>query len=268
MAAPIAELPRVSIFTLRFFRRIARSYFRRHFRAVQVHGSEALANVSGPLIVYGNHVSWWDPLLCVLIAHTLLPDRRHYAPMDSVPLKRYPILRKIGIFPVELASGRGAVQFLRTAQAVLASGAVLWITPQGRFADVRERPLAFKAGLASLVHKVPGVQLVPMAAEYPFWNERLPEALVRVGDVFRVDASEDMETTKRMLESALEKEMDKLQALSMARDPLQFQTLLEGKRGTGGFYAFGKRLRALVTGKGFQEDHSARDARVDEAIRR
>ncbi len=71
-----------------------------------------------------------------------------------------------------------------------------------------------------------------------------------------------------MLESALEQEMDTLQKASMARDPLQFKMLLEGKRGTGGFYAFGKKLRAWITGKGFQEDHSARDARSGEALRK
>ncbi len=267
MAAPVVELPRISPLTLRFFRRIVRSYFRRHFRAVQVQGADHLASTQGPLIVYGNHVSWWDPMLCVLLAHQVLAHRKHYAPMDSVPLKRYAILRKIGIFPVELGSGRGAVQFLHTAQTVLASGGVLWITPQGRFADVRERPLAFKSGLAILVQRTPGVQLLPMAVEYPFWSERLPEALLRVGNVFQVEADADLATTTQVLEAALEKQMDALREASMARDPLRFSTLLEGRRGTGGFYALGKRLRAVFTGKGLQEDHSARDAKVEEAAK-
>lgn len=268
MPARDADLPRISPLTLAFFRRIVRSYFRRHFRAVQVQDAAHLANARGPLIVYGNHVSWWDPMLCVLLAHTLLPDRQHYAPMDSVPLRRYPILRRVGIFPVELGTGRGAVQFLQTAKAVLASEGVLWITPQGRFADVRERPLAFKSGLALLAQKVPGVQLLPMAVEYPFWSERLPETLVRIGDPLPVNASDDISGITRTLESALEKQMDALEKFSIARDPLQFQTLLEGRRGTGGFYAMGKRLRAMLTGKGFQEDHSARDAKADEARKR
>lgn len=261
MAESNAALPHISPFTLRFFRHIVRSYFRRHFRAVQVQGAEHLANVrEGPLIVYGNHVSWWDPMLITLFAHKLLPQRRHYAPMLAVPLKRYAILRKIGIFPVELGSRRGAVVFGQTAGAILASGGVLWITPQARFADVRERPLAFKSGLAQLVKAAPHVRLVPMAVEYTFWSERLPEALVRIGPEFKVDASEDATAITQHLESTLETLMDELKQASMTRDPQLFTTVLEGRRGTGGFYALGKRIRALVTGKSFQEDHSARDA--------
>ena len=95
-------VPHISSFTLRFFRGIVRSYFRRHFRAVQVQHSEKLATAEGPLIVYGNHSSWWDPMLITLLASVYLPDRRHYAPMAGEQLDRYPILRKIGIFPVAM----------------------------------------------------------------------------------------------------------------------------------------------------------------------
>ena len=179
------ELPTISGFTLRFFRRIVRGYFRRHFRAVSVQEAERLASVSGPLIVYANHSSWWDPMVSILLAAVLLPGRKHYAPMDAEALKRYPILRKLGIFPVEMSSARGAAQFLRTSEAILAAGGVLWITPQGRFADVREE-LVFKPGLGALAARVPDVTLVPLAIEYVFWDERLPETLLRVGEPLRV----------------------------------------------------------------------------------
>ena len=266
MSEPVVGPPPISLWTLAFFRRIVRSYFRRHFRAVQVQGAEHFTNVGdGPLIVYGNHVSWWDPMLITFMAHRLLPNRRHYAPMLAEPLKRYAILRKIGIFPVELGSRKGAVEFAQTAGRILASGGVLWITPQGRFADVRERPLGFKSGLAQLVKSVPNVRLIPMAVEYTFWSERLPEALARVGAEFSVDTSLDAATITQQLELTLETLMDELREVSLTRDPLQFSTILEGRRGTGGFYALGKRIRALVTGKSFQADHSARDVKEEKA---
>src|SRR5580698_7319396 len=105
---PQGEVPPISDVTLRFFTRIVRSYFRRHFRAVLIQNAKTLQEVNGPLIVYANHASWWDPMVSVLLAQTLLPERKHYAPMDAAPLKRYPILRKIGIFPVEMGTPRGA----------------------------------------------------------------------------------------------------------------------------------------------------------------
>jgi 1-acyl-sn-glycerol-3-phosphate acyltransferase len=256
-------LPVISRMTLRFFTLIVRFYFWRHFRAVLIQNAEQLRNATGPLIVYANHGSWWDPMVCILLAQTLLPDRKHYAPMDAVPLARYSILRKVGIFPVELATTRGAVQFLRTSEAVLSSGGVLWITPQGRFADARERPLAFKAGLAALAARYPGAILLPLAVEYTFWNERLPETLLRFAPPVAIVPTMSSDQITQQLEVVLEAAMLSLSQSSMARDPLAFNLLLEGGRGTGGFYALGRRLRALVGGRGFQEDHSARDAKEE-----
>ena len=128
-------------------------------------------------------------MLLILLGQLLLPERRHYAPMDAQALEQYPIFRKLGIFPVEMASARGAAQFLRTAEAVLQDGGVLWLTPQGRFADPREFPLAFKPGLAALAQRVPQATLLPMAVEYTFWDERLPEALVYIGEPVLVNTA-------------------------------------------------------------------------------
>jgi 1-acyl-sn-glycerol-3-phosphate acyltransferase len=264
---PQGKVPPISDVTLRFFTRIVQSYFRRHFRAVLIQNAKKLQEVKGPLIVYANHASWWDPMVSVLLAQTLLPERKHYAPMDAVPLKRYPILRKIGIFPVEMGTPRGATWFLRHSEAILKSGGVLWVTPQGRFADVREKPVTFKPGLAALLKRVPDVTLLPLAIEYTFWNERLPETLLRVGPTVEVGPHLSLEKVTSGLECLLDLEMKKLCEAAIARDPSAFDVLLEGGRGTGGFYALGKRLRALVGGKGFQEDHSARDAKADEARR-
>jgi 1-acyl-sn-glycerol-3-phosphate acyltransferase len=248
------ELPTISRFTLQLFRRVVRGYFRRHFRAVSVQGAERLAGVSGPVIVYANHSSWWDPMVSVLLAEKLLPGREHYAPMDAEALKKYPILRRIGIFPVEMSSARGAAQFLRTSQAILAGGGVLWITPQGRFADVREA-LVFKPGLGALAVRVAGVTLVPLAIEYTFWDERLPETLLRVGEPVRVVEGEE---ATEQLEAALAAVMGELKAAAMARDPGAFPSLLRGGRGTGGLYGVGRRLRGWVTRKPVALDHTKR----------
>ncbi len=220
--------------------------------------TERLAQASGPLIVYGNHSSWWDPMVCVLLAGALLPERSHYAPMDADALERYPILRQIGIFPVEMATARGAAQFLRTSQAILESSGVLWVTPQGRFADVRE-PLAFKPGLGALAVRVPGVTLLPLAVEYTFWDERLPEALLRCGEPVKFATGTSADAATQHLEQALSMTMRELKAASMARDARVLHVLLSGGRGTGGFYALVRRLRGAFTGKRVRADHTERN---------
>jgi 1-acyl-sn-glycerol-3-phosphate acyltransferase len=254
---PARELPRISRARLLFFRGIVRTYLRRHFRAVMLQNSERLAQAKGPLVVYANHSSWWDPMISMLLAERLLPQYAHYAPMDSAALAKYPILRKLGIFPVEMESARGAAQFLRMSESVLAQGGVLWITPQGRFADSRE-PLAFKPGLGALATRVPGLELLPLAIEYTFWNERLPEVLMRFGEVIEVPADLDTAAATELLRVALAAAMSDLKHAAVARDPQAFQVISEGGRGTGGVYGFMRRLKATLTGKPAELDHTPR----------
>lgn len=208
--------------------------------------------------MYGNHTSWWDPMLIVLLGNLLLPGRRHYAPIDARALAQYPILRKLGIFPVQMDSPRGAVQFLRTAEAILRGGGVLWLTPQGRFADPREHPLAFKPGLAALALRMPEVPLVPLAVEYTFWNERLPETLLHFAEPLHVTPNATTAQATSQLEDALSAAMLALRGAAIARDPSAFTTLFTGTRGTGGSYAMVRRLRAWLGGKRAQVDHTER----------
>jgi len=250
------DAPSISKPVLGFFRRIVRGYFRRHFRAVRVSEAarfEALS--SGPLIVFANHSSWWDPMVSVLLAAKLMPQREHYAPMDASALERYGILKRIGVFGVDMHSVRGAARFMRAGLDLLAAGGVLWVTPQGRFADARERPLVFKPGLAVLAARVPGgCTVVPLAIEYVFWDERLPETLLHFGEPVVVGAGEAAE---ERLESALLEAMETLKRKAMARDPAAFTVLQGGRVGAGGFYELGQRMLARVRGRRYQAEHTA-----------
>ena len=252
------DVPAISATTLRLFRAIVRPSFRRHFRSVMVQQANRMPEVRCRLIVYANHSSWWDPMVCVLLADKLLPGRRHYAPMDAAALARYPILRRIGIFPVDTASARGAAQFLRTSQAVLEGGGVLWVTPQGRFADVREQPLEFKPGLGALAFRVDSLTLLPLAIEYTFWDERLPETLLRFGAPVKIAAQLHSDEATQQLEGALTSAMQELRCAAMMRDASAFDVLLHGRRGPGGFYGFGKRVRAMIMRRPLRLDHTER----------
>ena len=255
--------PAISRLTLWFFRGVARSYVRRDFHALRLSAGERLHDDAGPMIVYGNHSSWWDPISSVLLARSLLPRRRHYAPMEAAQLKRYAILRRIGVFPIDPASTRGAAHFLRVGEAVLAAGGVLWVTPQGRFADARSRPLGFRPGLATLALRVAQQHghctLIPVAGEYTFWDERMPEALLRIGEPLRLERTYcearphalDIDLERRLTEA-----MEELKALSVRRDPLAFRTLVRGSAGIGGLYALVQRIDALLHGREYHPEHT------------
>lgn len=258
----VIETPPISSVVLWFFRRIVRGYFRRQFTAVRMTRNSDVSGLQGRgserLLVYANHGSWWDPMLCVLLARKLMPGRKHYAPMDAVSLERYKILKQIGIFGVEMKTARGAAQFLRKGLAILAQEGVLWVTPQGRFADARERPLVFKPGLAALAARVPGgCRVQPLAIEYVFWDERLPEALVHFGEPVEVHGQTAAEVDAE-LQAALLEAMETLREFAMARDGAAFEVLQEGRAGTGGYYQIGQQMLAWMRGRRFEPQHTRR----------
>ena len=252
------DAPHISKPVLAFFRRIVRGYFARHFRAVRVSDAFRFASLtSGPLIVYANHSSWWDPMVLVLLGANYMPRRAHYAPMDAEALERYGILKRVGVFGVEMKTARGAAQFLRTGLSVLERDGVLWVTPQGRFADPRERPLSFKPGLAALASRVKGgCTVLPLAIEYTFWDERLPETLLHFGEPLRFNG-ESAEQVETALRGALLGAMETLESKAIARNPALFDVLQQGRVGTGGFYQFGQRIFARLSGRDFQAAHTA-----------
>ena len=237
-----------------------RWYMRRHFHCVRVANAGRIPPQAQPLILFANHASWWDPLTAILLAQTILPDRDHYAPMDEIALTHYSIFRPMGFFAVDNAAARGAGQLLRAGAQVLARpGAVLWITPESQFQDVRKRPIVFRPGLGGLMMRTGRMTCVPIAIEYAFWNERLPEILVNVGEPLEIadGAMEDARTWTNLLSYATAATLDELAMLATERDPEAFETVLSGAGGIGGVYEFWKRLTCAVTGRSYHHDHGS-----------
>ncbi len=208
-----------------------------------------------------NHPSWWDPLLGITLAGARFPGHEHYAPIDADALGKYAFLAKLGLFPVERDTARGAASFLRTSRAILArENAALWITAQGHFADPRLRPPGLQAGVGHLAHGLNDAWILPLAIELPFWEERTPEALLRFGDPVDVDRGEsrspDAWTT--LVEERLGAAQDALALLSLRRDAGAFETILGGRSGVGGVYDVWRRLKARLRGERLDASHGGK----------
>jgi len=237
-----------------------RWYLGRHFHGVRVANAGRILPQAEPLILFANHASWWDPLVAMLLGQSALPGREHFAPMDETALKHYSIFRPMGFFPVDNASTRGAAQLLRAGFQVLARpGAVLWITPESQFQDVRKRPIVFRPGLGALMSRSGRMTCVPIAIEYVYWNERLPEVLINVGEPLEIadGTMEDARTWTNLLSYAMAATLDELAMLAMERDPDEFETILAGSSGIGGVYEIWKRFTCAITGRAYHHDHGS-----------
>lgn len=244
---PAPNIPQPAQWMLRAFALYCTRYLAKHFHAVRLLRPAPEVPPDKPLVVYLNHPSWWDPLICLEVARHYFPQRVNYAPIDAAMLQRYGFMKKLGFFGVEQGTRRGAAMFLRSSEAILARGNTsIWLTPQGHFADPRKRPIRFAAGLSHLARRMPDAVYLPMAVEYPFWTERTPEALVHFGAPAR-EAND--------LEDALGEAQDALAAAAMVRDPADFHTLLSGSAGEGGFYQSWRRLRARWRGEQYRREH-------------
>lgn len=257
-ATPVERrLARRSTLLFRLFAFYLRWDVGRRFHAVRLSrtGLPPLST-TGPLIVYSNHPSWWDPAIYILLCDMLFHVRAGYGPMDQTSLGKYGLLERMGVFGVAQDDPRGGVQFLRTCDAVLVRpGAMLWITAEGAFTDVRVRPVALRAGLAHLARRMTDVTILPLALDYPFWNESKPEILVRFGTPLHSSRDGTVAEWTQRLETALTATMDALAAESVTRNPALFTPILRGAVGVGGLYDCWRWIRAMMRGRRFDPSH-------------
>lgn len=252
-------IPTISPWLLQWFSVYTRRHLRRHFHAIRLsrHSPLPQPGADVPVILYLNHASWWDPLVCLELKNRFFADRTGYAPIDAAMLKKYRFFRRLGFFGVEQKSMRGALQFLRLAQQILIRpNTLLALTPQGRFADVRERPINFQSGIGHLANRIDRAVFVPMALEYGFWHERLPEVLVRFGEPVRtIDASRTPREWTAILEQKLGEAQDTLAAQAQRRNDNDFQVLLRGRSGAAPIYDLWRAARERFRGRKFSPEH-------------
>jgi 1-acyl-sn-glycerol-3-phosphate acyltransferase len=244
-----AHATQASPLAMSTYQRFCERRLARHFHDLRLSRSQRpdlTAARERPLIVYLNHSSWWDPLVCLQLAGQLLPQRRHYAAIDAEAVNRHPFLGRLGFFAIEPDSPRGARRFLEAATRILEQPDVaLWITSGGGLADPRERPAGLQPGLGHVAARLRHGVLLPLALEYPFWTERLPEALARFGEELAVeDVGMRAVDWTEVLAARLEAAQDALAAEAMLRDSARFELMLGGGAGLGAGTGAGGVLRA------------------------
>ena len=159
--------PRVRSWFQSGFHAFLRPFLKRHFHAVAIDRESRFESLdeSAPLIVYGNHPSWWDPLIAHFLNRTLFPERQFYAPIDADALQQYRVFGKLGFYGVNMDTTSGAAAFLKQSTAILGARerTAIWITPEGRFSDARDHSPELMPGLAHLCNRLSEGYVLPLA---------------------------------------------------------------------------------------------------------
>ena len=100
--------------------------------------------------------------------------------------------------------------------------------------------------------------IVPLAIEYPFWQERYPEALAHFGTPIEIGRGRDLtvEAWMSRLEAGLTRALDDLAAAAQTQDAGRFDALVGGNVGVGGVYDLWRRVKSLFGGPAFAAGHA------------
>ena len=247
-SARVALPARPSALAMRFFDVYVPRYIGRRFHRVHLWDDAAALAVPRhrPLVFAMSHASWWDVLIGYHLARHVLRIES-YAPMDEAQLRRYRVLRRLGVYSVDRDSMAGVRSFLAYTAALLGPGRAVWMTPQGEITSARRRPVRFQPGLAHLVRRVSDTAVVPVAVAYEFLEEPRPEVFVKLGRPRAFAPDVPAAAITHDLERALEAELDALDAALMRRDLSSFTTLLHGATSTSLVYDTVRAVRRVLT---------------------
>jgi len=192
------------LWALRLFCRV--KYFQR-FYAVRVGGFAGwrdwlASDAPFPLVLFGNHETWWDGLLDFSLGERYGLDTRMM--MEEKNLRRYCFFQGCGCFGVDLESRRGRGESLLHAVRLLREGAprrCVILYPHGRLVHDWEQPKPrFEGGLERVLARAPEATALPVWRRFIFGKHELPEVEIQLGEPLVPRAAR----TSADLEAALE----------------------------------------------------------------
>ena len=217
---------------------------------------ELLAREGHAMVVFANHVGWWDPIVAMLLRKAYFPSHTLFAPIDAKALEAYGIFRSLGFYGIQLDRLAGAAEFLKTSRALLEKPTnSIWITPEGTFTDCRDHNRPLMPGLAHLAADAPKAVFVPLAIEYPFWEEPRPMIAIRFGAGTCFSPDQNKKECEEILRNSLRRTQQELAQAVIGRDHSHFDYLIQPRSQRQGFYDTMRSWKAWMQGRPFDPSH-------------
>ena len=221
------------------------------------------------LVVYANHIGWWDPIVAMQLNRTYFSNRIFYAPIDAKALEAYGVFRQLGFYGISLDRIRGAADFLKTSREILSRReSALWITPEGRFTDCRDHSQPLMPGLAHLASTSQRVTFIPLAIEYPFWEESKPMIATRLGAPLSFGEGESKKECEQVLFRSMRETQADLARSVISRDfDSSAVYLVPPKSERQTLYDTMRAWKSWIQGKPFDPTHRSRRSKRDDENR-
>lgn len=215
------------------FRIYIKRLLKKHFYRVHLAGEEnlSLLDKNLPTIFYANHTNWWDGFTAFFLSNISL-KMDDYLMMDIEQMKKYSMFKYVGVFSVDRANSREAINTIEYA-AVLLKGTsrCMWIFPEGEMHVQDHEPVKFYPGITKLTEKIGNANLQPVAFRYEFIDEQRPEIFISIGkgDVMENNSAANKDLTNYLL-GKLSGEVKQLKEKAINKQFENFKVVFRGRQ--------------------------------------
>ncbi len=165
-------------FFVRFFSFYSRNGLKRHFRNIVF---ECSVNTAGrPVMLIGNHFSWWDGFIAYRINDLFLHKRFNIMMLEE-QLKSRLFLNKAGAYSIKPGS-RSVVETLSYTSGLLHDAEnMVVVYPQGTITSIHRRPVRFERGTERIIAGASDKLMILFYVALPDWySGKKPGLYVRV----------------------------------------------------------------------------------------
>jgi 1-acyl-sn-glycerol-3-phosphate acyltransferase len=165
-------------FFVRFFSYYSKDRLKRYFHKVRC---DCNVDVAGkPVLMIGNHFSWWDGFIAYRLNDLYLHKRFHIMMLEE-QLSTRMFLNKAGAFSIKRGT-RTVIDSLSYASSLLHEPEnIVVVYPQGTISSVHSRPVRFEKGTERIIAAAPAQLMILFYVALPDWYSHMkPGLTVRV----------------------------------------------------------------------------------------
>lgn len=155
-----------------FFKYYSRRMPKKDFQQVHIHSN--VKDKGLPILMMGNHISWWDGFLAQYINIELFNRKLHIMMLEEQLEKRM-FLNKTGAYSIK-KGGRSAIESLRyTSDLLKDANNLVILFPQGKIHSMHDIPVSFEKGWFRIMNNLEGpVQVIFFITLIDYFSSRKP----------------------------------------------------------------------------------------------
>ncbi|MCH8568476.1 MAG: lysophospholipid acyltransferase family protein [Balneolales bacterium] len=206
---------------IHFFYHFSRYLLKHCFHSVYL-DAEHIPSKNSSVLYFGNHHSWWDALIPLILNNKTLKQRPR-AVMEWEQVDSYLFFRRIGCFSIDRDDPRSALKSLQYGIEWLNNerNTSLYLYPEGKISNPRLGICPFESGIGYMETRLEShVELVPLIQHsHQMYNSK-PRLFIQIGSPIKRDnLPENKKEITAILESEVRLRFDNLVERASVKEP-------------------------------------------------